>query len=52
MAGSLNKVLLIGRLGADPEIKQTQGGKGFASLSVATSESWKDKNLWRKKRKN
>jgi len=31
MAGSLNKVLLIGRLGADPEIKQTQRGKGFAS---------------------
>ena len=51
MAGSLNKVLLIGRLGADPEIKQTQGGKGFASLSVATSESWKDKNSGEKKKK-
>ena len=51
MAGSLNKVLLIGRLGADPEIKQTQGGKGFASLSVATSESWKDKNSGEKKEK-
>ena len=51
MAGSLNKVLLIGRLGADPEIKQSQGGKGFASLSVATSESWKDKNSGEKKEK-
>ena len=51
MAGSLNKVLLIGRLGADPEIKQTQGGKGFASLSIATSESWKDKNSGEKKEK-
>ena len=51
MAGSLNKALLIGRLGADPEIKQTQGGKGFASLSVATSESWKDKNSGEKKEK-
>ena len=51
MAGSLNKVLLIGRLGADPEIKQTQGGKGFASLSLATSENWKDKNSGEKKEK-
>ena len=51
MAGSLNKVLLISRLGADPEIKQTQGGKGFASLSVATSENWKDKNSGEKKEK-
>ncbi len=51
MAGSLNKVLLIGRLGADPEIKQTQGGKGFASLSVATSESWKDNNSGENKEK-
>ena len=51
MAGSLNKVLLIGRLGADPEIKQTQGGKGFASLSVATSENWKDKSSGEKKEK-
>ena len=51
MAGSLNKVILIGRLGADPEIKQTQGGKGFASLSVATSENWKDKNSGEKKEK-
>ena len=51
MAGSLNKVLLIGRLGNDPEIKQTQGGKSFASLSLATSESWKDKSSGEKKEK-
>ena len=51
MAGSLNKVLLIGRLGNDPEIKQTQGGKSFANLSLATSESWKDKGSGEKKEK-
>ena len=51
MAGSLNKVLLIGRLGNDPEIKQTQSGKSFASLSLATSESWKDKGSGEKKEK-
>jgi single-strand DNA-binding protein len=43
MAGSLNKVTLIGRLGRDPEIRSTQDGRQLASLSVATSESWKDK---------
>ena len=42
MAGSLNKVLLIGRLGADPEIKQMVNGKSVARLSLATSQSWKD----------
>ena len=51
MAGSLNKVLLIGRLGNDPEIKQMQNGKSVARLSVATSESWKDKNTPEKKEK-
>ena len=51
MAGSLNKVLLIGRLGNDPEIKQMQNGKSGARLSVATSESWKDKNTGEKKEK-
>lgn len=51
MAGSLNKVLLIGRLGNDPEIKQMQNGKSVARLSVATSESWKDKNTGEKKKK-
>ena len=51
MAGSLNKVLLIGRLGADPEIKQMVNGKSIARLSLATSQSWKDKNTGEKKEK-
>ena len=51
MAGSLNKVLLIGRLGADPEIKQIVNGKSVARLSLATSQSWKDKNTGEKKEK-
>ena len=51
MAGSLNKVLLIGRLGADPEIKQMSNGKNVARLSLATSDSWKDKNTGEKKEK-
>ena len=51
MAGSLNKVLLIGRLGADPEIKQMVNGKSVARLSLATSQSWKDKNTGERKEK-
>ena len=51
MAGSLNKVFLIGRLGNDPDIKSTQNGKSVAILSLATSESWKDKNTGEKKEK-
>ena len=51
MAGSLNKVLLIGRLGADPDIKQMVNGKSVARLSLATSKSWKDKNTGEKKEK-
>ena len=51
MAGSLNKVLLIGRLGADPEIKQMVHGKSVARLSLATSQSWKDKSTGEKKEK-
>ena len=51
MAGSLNKVLLIGRLGADPEIKQMVNGKSVARLSVATSQSWKDKTSGERKEK-
>ena len=51
MAGSLNKVLLIGRLGADPEIKQMVNGKKVARLSIATSQSWKDKSSGEKKEK-
>tara|TARA_B100000029_G_C17070838_1_gene776780 strand:+ start:32 stop:490 length:459 start_codon:yes stop_codon:yes gene_type:complete len=51
MAGSLNKVLLIGRLGADPEIKQMVNGKSVARISLATSNTWKDKNTGEKKEK-
>ena len=51
MAGSLNKVQIIGRLGADPEIKQMVSGKSVARLSVATSNTWKDKNTGEKKEK-
>src|SRR5579871_4190565 len=43
MAGSVNKVILIGNLGADPEIRRTQDGRPVANLRIATSESWKDK---------
>ena len=51
MAGSLNKVLLIGRLGGDPEIKQMVNGKKVARFSLATSQSWKDKGTGEKKEK-
>ena len=51
MAGSLNKVLLIGRLGTDPEIKQMVNGKSIARFSLATSNTWKDKNTGEKKEK-
>ena len=51
MAGSLNKVLLIGRLGAVPEIKQMVNGKNVARLSLATSQSWKDKSTGERKEK-
>ena len=51
MSGSLNKVQLIGRLGADPEIKQMVNGKNVARLSVATSQSWKDKSSGERKEK-
>jgi len=43
MAGSVNKVILIGNLGADPEIRRTQDGRPIANLRVATSETWRDK---------
>ena len=44
MARGINKVILIGNLGADPEVKYMPSGDAVANLSVATSESWKDKN--------
>jgi len=51
MSGSLNKVQLIGRLGADPEIKQMVNGKNVARFSIATSQSWKDKSTGERKEK-
>ena len=51
MAGSVNKVLLLGRLGSDPEIRVSQDGTKIARFSIATSESWKDKNTNEKKEK-
>src|SRR4051794_35925485 len=44
MAGGINKVILIGNLGADPEVRFTQGGQAVANFTIATSESWNDKN--------
>jgi single-strand DNA-binding protein len=51
MAGSVNKVILIGNLGADPEIRRTQDGRPVANLRLATSESWKDKTTGERKEK-
>lgn len=51
MSGSVNKVILIGNLGADPEIRHTQDGRAIANLRVATSESWRDKNSGERKEK-
>ena len=51
MAGSINKVILLGRLGSDPEIRVSQDGNKIARLSLATSESWKDKDTKEKKEK-
>lgn len=50
MAGSINKVVLVGNLGRDPEIRHTNAGQKIAHLSVATSDSWKDKNGERQER--
>ena len=51
MAGSVNKVILIGNLGKDPEVRSMQNGGKVANLSLATSESWKDKSTGEKKEK-
>tara|TARA_A100001015_G_scaffold77114_1_gene85636 strand:- start:2258 stop:2740 length:483 start_codon:yes stop_codon:yes gene_type:complete len=51
MAGSINKVILVGNLGADPEIRQTKDGRPIANLSIATGESWKDKNTGERREK-
>lgn len=49
MAGSVNKVILVGNLGADPEVKSFQNGGRIANLRIATSESWKDKQTGERK---
>ena len=51
MAGSVNKVILIGNVGADPEIRRTQDGRPIANLRIATSEQWRDKNSGERKEK-
>lgn len=51
MAGSINKVILVGNVGNEPEIRQTQDGREIANLSIATSESWRDKNTGEKREK-
>ncbi|MFZ5735026.1 MAG: single-stranded DNA-binding protein [Pseudomonadota bacterium] len=51
MAGSVNKVILIGNLGKDPEIRRTQDGRPIANLSIATSETWRDKATGERKEK-
>ena len=51
MAGSVNKVILIGNLGADPEIRRTQDGRPIANLRIATSENWRDKASGERKEK-
>src|SRR5215471_607258 len=51
MAGRVNKVILVGNLGKDPEIRRTQDGRPIANLSVATSESWRDKATGERKEK-
>ena len=51
MAGSVNKVILVGNLGADPEIRRTQDGRPIANLRVATSENWRDKNTGERREK-
>ena len=51
MAGSVNKVILIGNLGADPEVRRTQDGRPIVNLRVATSETWRDKNTGERREK-
>ncbi len=51
MAGSVNKVILVGNLGADPEIRRTQDGRPVANLRLATSDSWKDKTTGERREK-
>ena len=49
MAGSINKVILVGNLGADPKVSNTAGGSKIVNLSIATSDNWTDKNSGERK---
>jgi single-strand DNA-binding protein len=49
MAGSVNKVILVGNVGKDPEIRRTQDGRPIANINLATSETWRDKNTGERK---
>src|SRR4051794_33889801 len=51
MAGSVNKVILVGNVGKDPEIRRTQDGRPIANLRIATSESWRDKTTGERREK-
>ncbi|MEM9207092.1 MAG: single-stranded DNA-binding protein [Pseudomonadota bacterium] len=51
MAGSVNKVILVGNLGRDPEIRRTQDGRPIANISLATTESWRDRNSGERREK-
>lgn len=51
MAGSVNKVILVGNLGKDPEIRRTQDGRPIANFSIATSDTWRDKNTGERREK-
>lgn len=51
MAGSVNKVILVGNVGAEPEIRRTQDGRPIANIRLATSESWRDKNTGERREK-
>jgi single-strand DNA-binding protein len=51
MSGSINKVILVGNLGADPEIRRTQDGRPIANLRIATSENWRDRNTGERREK-
>ena len=51
MAGSVNKVILVGNLGADPEVRRTQDGRPIVNLRIATSDNWRDKNTGERREK-
>ena len=51
MSGSINKIILVGNLGADPEIRRTQDGRPIANLRIATSETWRDRNTGERREK-